>query len=105
MTATLQHEHPVPRRASGVHRPGSTADTVGAASSASTASAAFTAVAGQGRRASVPDWSDETGAQTAEYGIVTLAAVGFAGVLAVVLAGTDVQGLLLDIVKNALSFG
>lgn len=51
------------------------------------------------------DWSDETGAQTAEYGIVTLAAVGFAGVLAVVLAGADVQGLLLDIVKNALSFG
>jgi hypothetical protein len=31
--------------------------------------------------------------------------VGFAGVLAVVLAGTDVKGLLLDIVKNALSFG
>jgi len=51
------------------------------------------------------DWADETGAQTAEYGIVTLAAVGFAGVLAVVLAGADVQGLLLDIVKNALSFG
>ncbi|MCY1157493.1 MAG: hypothetical protein MOP51_514 [Citricoccus sp.] len=55
--------------------------------------------------APVLDWSDETGAQTAEYGIVTLAAVGFAGVLAVVLAGADVQGLLLDIVKNALSFG
>lgn len=52
-----------------------------------------------------PDWGDETGAQTAEYGIVTLAAVGFAGVLAVILAGADVQGLLLDIVKNALSFG
>lgn len=51
------------------------------------------------------DWSDETGAQTAEYGIVTLAAVGFAGVLAVILAGADVQGLLLDLVKNALSFG
>lgn len=52
-----------------------------------------------------PDWRDETGAQTAEYGIVTLAAVGFAGVLAVILAGADVQGLLLDIVSNALSFG
>jgi hypothetical protein len=50
-------------------------------------------------------WGDETGAQTAEYGIVTLAAVGFAGVLAVILAGADVQGLLLDLVKNALSFG
>lgn len=51
------------------------------------------------------EWSDETGAQTAEYGIVTLAAVGFAGVLAVILAGADVQGLLLDLVKGALSFG
>ncbi|XKH53291.1 DUF4244 domain-containing protein [Citricoccus nitrophenolicus] len=96
MTVTLQHEHHAPRKASGVHQPG------GPASTADTAS---TAVAVQGRRASTPDWSDETGAQTAEYGIVTLAAVGFAGVLAVVLAGTDVQGLLLDIVKNALSFG
>lgn len=99
MTATLQHEHHAPRTASGVHQPGGPAST---ADSASTASTAF---AVQGRRASTPDWSDETGAQTAEYGIVTLAAVGFAGVLAVVLAGTDVQGLLLDIVKNALSFG
>ncbi|GAA4775252.1 DUF4244 domain-containing protein [Citricoccus nitrophenolicus] len=52
-----------------------------------------------------PDWRDETGAQTAEYGIVTLAAVGFAGVLAVILAGADVQGLLLGIVQDALSFG
>ncbi|VXB77392.1 DUF4244 domain-containing protein [Citricoccus sp. K5] len=95
MTATLQHEHHAQRTASGVSRP-------------ATVSTAFTADSArpvQGRPASTPDWGDETGAQTAEYGIVTLAAVGFAGVLAVVLAGTDVQGLLLDIVKNALSFG
>ncbi|MFC7401232.1 DUF4244 domain-containing protein [Citricoccus sp. GCM10030269] len=57
------------------------------------------------RRVGSVDWNEETGAQTAEYGIVTLAAVGFAGVLAAVLAGSDVQGLLLGIVKNALSFG
>lgn len=56
-------------------------------------------------RTQSPDWQDETGAQTAEYGIVTLAAVGFAGVLAVILAGADVQGLILGIVKSALSFG
>ncbi|MFC0249393.1 DUF4244 domain-containing protein [Citricoccus parietis] len=99
MTATLQHEHHAPRTASGVNRPAGTAST------ASTVNSASTALAVQGRRASTLDWGDETGAQTAEYGIVTLAAVGFAGVLAVVLAGTDVQGLLLDIVKNALSFG
>ena len=33
--------------------------------------------------------ADETGAQTAEYGILTLAAVGFAGVLAVVLTSSS----------------
>lgn len=57
------------------------------------------------RRPQGPDWQDETGAQTAEYGIVTLAAVGFAGVLTVILAGADVQGLILGIVQSALSFG
>lgn len=45
---------------------------------------------------------DETGAQTAEYGILTLAAVGFAGVLAVVLTSPDVQSLLVDLVSGAL---
>ncbi|MGW9550086.1 DUF4244 domain-containing protein [Citricoccus zhacaiensis] len=99
MSATLQHEHHALRTASEVQRPAGTAST------ADTAESAATALTVQGRRASALDWGDETGAQTAEYGIVTLAAVGFAGVLAVVLAGTDVQGLLLDIVKNALSFG
>ncbi|MDY6055298.1 DUF4244 domain-containing protein [Micrococcus sp.] len=46
---------------------------------------------------------DETGAQTAEYGILTLAAVGFAGLLAVVLTSGDVQSLLMDIVQKALT--
>ncbi|NUL46012.1 DUF4244 domain-containing protein [Cellulosimicrobium funkei] len=99
MTTTLQHEHPASRTDSGDHQTGGTTNTASIADGASTAPAV------QGCRATSPDWSDETGAQTAEYGIVTLAAVGFAGVLAVVLAGADVQGLLLDIVKNALSFG
>lgn len=48
-------------------------------------------------------WRDETGAQTAEYGIVTLAAVGFAGLLAVILSGGDVQGMLTSMVSRALS--
>lgn len=47
--------------------------------------------------------ADETGAQTAEYGILTLAAVGFAGVLAVVLTSSEVQGLLVDLVSQALT--
>ena len=45
---------------------------------------------------------EETGAITAEYGILTLAAVGFAGVLAVVLTSPDVQSLLVDLVSGAL---
>lgn len=51
------------------------------------------------------DWRDDTGAQTAEYGIVTLAAVGFAGLLAVILSGGDVQGMLTDLIKGALTLG
>jgi hypothetical protein len=88
MTIATQHCQPAPtgdpaNRPAGAQAPAGSADTGPAG----------------------PAWGDETGAQTAEYGIVTLAAVGFAGVLAVVLAGSDVQGLILDIVKNALSFG
>ena len=45
---------------------------------------------------------DETGAQTAEYGILTLAAVGFAGVLAVLLTSPEVQEMLKDIISEAL---
>lgn len=45
---------------------------------------------------------DETGAQTAEYGILTLAAVGFAGVLAVLLTSPEVQEMLTDIISEAL---
>lgn len=50
------------------------------------------------------DFADETGAQTAEYGIVTLAAVGFAGVLAVVLSSGAVQELITGLVEKALEF-
>ncbi|WBL20456.1 DUF4244 domain-containing protein [Citricoccus sp. NR2] len=50
------------------------------------------------------DLSADDGAQTAEYGIVTLAAVGFAGVLALVLSSGAVQSLLTGLVEKALSF-
>ncbi|AXR74896.1 MULTISPECIES: DUF4244 domain-containing protein [Auritidibacter] len=50
------------------------------------------------------DLSDESGAQTAEYGIVMLAAVGFAGLLAVILSGGAVQDLLNGLVEQALQF-
>ena len=45
----------------------------------------------------------EEGASTAEYGIVMLAAVGFAGLLALILKSDEVRSMLLDIVRNALS--
>lgn len=50
------------------------------------------------------DLTDETGANTAEYSIVTLAAVAFAGILAAVLSSGTVQGLLEGLIERALTF-
>ena len=47
----------------------------------------------------------ERGAATAEYAIATVAAAGFAGLLAVVLKSGTVQGLLSGLISNALSIG
>ncbi|WP_255366354.1 DUF4244 domain-containing protein [Cellulomonas sp. KH9] len=44
----------------------------------------------------------DAGMATAEYAIATLAAVGFAGVLVVVLKGNEVKSLLTGIVRQAL---
>lgn len=46
---------------------------------------------------------DETGAATAEYAIVIMAAVGFAGLLVVILRSGDVQAILTDLVQRALN--
>jgi len=45
----------------------------------------------------------DAGMATAEYAIATLAAVGFAGLLVVILKSNEVRGLLSGIVKQALS--
>lgn len=45
----------------------------------------------------------ERGAATAEYAVATLAAVGFAGLLVVILRSEEVRGMLTDIVRQALS--
>ncbi|MCH4249458.1 MAG: DUF4244 domain-containing protein [Microbacteriaceae bacterium] len=45
----------------------------------------------------------ERGAVTAEYAIAMLAAVGFAGLLVVILRGDEVRGMLTDLIRNALS--
>ena len=47
--------------------------------------------------------ADDQGSATAEYAIATMAAVGFAGLLVVILRSNEVRGMLLDIIRNALS--
>lgn len=46
---------------------------------------------------------EETGASTAEYVIITLAAVGFAGLLLSILRSEEVRGMLLETIRSALS--
>ncbi|WP_369796652.1 DUF4244 domain-containing protein [Cellulomonas sp. URHE0023] len=50
----------------------------------------------------VRDELAEAGMATAEYAIATLAAVGFAGLLVVILRGNEVKGFLLAIIRQAL---
>ncbi len=47
---------------------------------------------------------DETGAATAEYAIATMAAVGFAGMLVVIMRSEEVKIILFDLVRSALTF-
>ncbi|UXM90967.1 DUF4244 domain-containing protein [Paenarthrobacter sp. JL.01a] len=45
----------------------------------------------------------ESGMATAEYAITTLAAVGLAGLLVVILRSEEVRGFLLNVIRTALS--
>jgi Protein of unknown function (DUF4244) len=45
----------------------------------------------------------DDGAATAEYAITIMAAVGFAGLLVVILRSGEVQGILTDLVHRALT--
>lgn len=47
--------------------------------------------------------SSEEGAATAEYAVATMAAVGFAGLLVVILRGDEVRGILTDLIRRALT--
>jgi Flp pilus assembly pilin Flp len=49
------------------------------------------------------NWLDESGASTAEYAIITLAAVGFAGLMLTILRSPEVRQMLLDLIKSALT--
>jgi Flp pilus assembly pilin Flp len=46
---------------------------------------------------------DEDGSATAEYAVVILAAVAFAGVLVAVMRSGEVQALLTELVRTALT--
>jgi hypothetical protein len=46
---------------------------------------------------------EDAGAATAEYAIVIMAAVGFAGLLVVILRSGEVQSILTDLVQRALN--
>ncbi|PZF58921.1 DUF4244 domain-containing protein [Curtobacterium sp. MCSS17_008] len=47
-------------------------------------------------------WADDRGSATAEYAVVILAAVAFAGVLVAVMRSGEVQQILTDLVRGAL---
>jgi hypothetical protein len=49
--------------------------------------------------------TDDGGAATAEYAITIMAAVGFAGLLVVILKSGEVQAILSGLVRSALSVG
>ena len=46
---------------------------------------------------------EERGAATAEYAVATLAAVGFAGLLVVIMRSDEVRQMLTDVVRTALT--
>ncbi|ROP60312.1 DUF4244 domain-containing protein [Curtobacterium sp. ZW137] len=47
--------------------------------------------------------SDDRGSATAEYAVVILAAVAFAGVLVAVMRSGEVQSILTELVRGALT--
>ena len=60
---------------------------------------------GNVRVVGISDLADERGAATAEYAIATMAAVGFAGLLVVIMQSDEVRGILTDLVRTALTVG
>lgn len=65
------------------------------------------AASGRWRAISSPvtQWHDDRGAATAEYAIATMAAVGFASLLVVIMQSDEVRGILTDLVRTALTVG
>jgi hypothetical protein len=65
--------------------------------------AATDATDGTGATGQMQGDGGDDGMATAEYAVATLAAVGFAGLLFAVLRSGEVQELLLELVRRALS--
>ncbi len=59
-----------------------------------------TVTANSGTSGTVPS---DSGMATAEYAVATLAAVGFAGLLLAVLSSGEVQEMLVELVRRALT--
>lgn len=55
-----------------------------------------------GRRLAPARMQGDDGIATAEFSIVTLAVVGFAGLLVAILGGGEVKGMLMNLVGKAL---
>jgi hypothetical protein len=49
------------------------------------------------------DWFADDGAATAEYAIATMAAVGFAGLLVVIMRSEEVRAILMGLIRDALA--
>lgn len=52
-----------------------------------------------------PSARGDAGSATAEYAIATMAAVGFASLLVVIMKSDEVRGILTGLVRNALTYG
>ncbi|CAB4600909.1 MAG: DUF4244 domain-containing protein [Actinobacteria bacterium] len=50
-------------------------------------------------------FKSENGSTTAEYAIATMAAVGFAGLLVVIMRSDEVKQILYNLVMKALTVG
>lgn len=60
-------------------------------------------VMNRGMKRQLSNFRSETGSATAEYAIATMAAVGFAGLLVVIMRSDEVKALLYDLVMKALT--
>jgi hypothetical protein len=57
----------------------------------------------RGMKSQLSNFKSDSGSATAEYAIATMAAVGFAGLLVVIMRSDEVKALLYDLVMKALT--